>query len=179
MTILFPSNFYTLISPENKDELVEVGNSVDLHENQEFTWGGECNVTKERIKIGKIAQLLIPALQTFFEEIEIPFNVQVEEGWRNTYKKEEFQDVHYHPEADLSAVLFLTENDGEFYFYNRNSVEVSKVWRDSLYLDIKHINASKGDVLFFPSHILHGVSPNRSEFVRRTVSINMRLIPPS
>ena len=117
MTILFPSNFYTLISPENKDELVEVANSADLHENQKFTWGGECNVKKERIKINKIAQSLIPALRSFFEEVGIPFNVKVEEGWRNTYKKEEFQDIHYHPEADLSAVLFLTDTLGEFYFY--------------------------------------------------------------
>ena len=68
---------------------------------------------------------------------------------------------------------------GEFYFYNRISVEVSKVWCDSLYLDIQSINASKGDILFFPSHILHGVSPNKSENERRTVSINMRLIAPS
>ena len=159
--------------------MVEVANSADLHENQKFTWGGECNVKKERIKINKIAQSLIPALRSFFEEVGIPFNVKVEEGWRNTYKKEEFQDIHYHPEADLSAVLFLTDTLGEFYFYNRNSVEVSKVWCDSLYLDIKRINASKGDILFFPSHILHGVSPNKSENERRTVSINMRLIAPS
>ena len=41
--------------------------------------------------------------------------------------------------------------------------------------DTMGIEAEKGDIVFFPSHMIHGVSPHKSDNPRITVSGNITI----
>ena len=38
------------------------------------------------------------------------------------------------------------------------------------------INVQKGEVIFFPGHVLHGVTPHLSDEVRKTIATNISLV---
>ena len=69
------------------------------------------------------------------------------------------------------------ENDAKFYFLNERSRVTSEVWTDlsDTMGDSISIEPERGDILFFPSHMLHGVTPHKSDTPRITVSGNIKL----
>ena len=69
---------------------------------------------------------------------------------------------------------------GEFYFYNRNHIQWSFNWRTLMELSDRFVpTIREGDIMFFPGHMLHGVSPHRSDKVRRTLSFNLDITFPN
>ena len=77
------------------------------------------------------------------------------------------------------APVFL--NDGEdfskFYFWDSNHTAFTKPWIKILtqmkLSNIYYPEVKAGDVLLFPSHMLHGVSPHNSDIIRKTFSFNV------
>ena len=63
------------------------------------------------------------------------------------------------------------------YFINERSRVSPGIWAD-LSSDMQEsmwVDSKRGDILFFPSHMLHGVSPHKSDIPRMTVSGNIEL----
>ena len=46
---VFPQNFYGVITPPNKEELLHHIDNIILTEDQNFSWGSKCIVKRERI----------------------------------------------------------------------------------------------------------------------------------
>ena len=69
------------------------------------------------------------------------------------------------------------ENDAKFYFLNERSRVTSEAWTglSDTMGDSISIEPERGDILFFPSHMLHGVTPHKSDTPRITVSGNIKL----
>ena len=182
---LYLQNFYYIISPPNKKELVDSCINEKLSTDQSFLWKKSCSVETKRIEKERISTLIVPSLQLFLKNFDIKsscMDIQITDIWMNTYKKGDFQEIHDHSDgSDFSAVLFLDDHESDFsnfYFYNRNSVEITNSWRKILYPKGYNItiNPKKGDFLFFPSHILHGVTPHKSHKKRRTISFNFKFL---
>ena len=38
------------------------------------------------------------------------------------------------------------------------------------------VNIQKGEVIFFPGHVLHGVTPNLSDVDRKTIAVNVNIV---
>tara|TARA_Y100001968_G_scaffold69621_1_gene60750 strand:+ start:249 stop:803 length:555 start_codon:yes stop_codon:yes gene_type:complete len=179
--------FFSLITPPNKDELITKAKECELDEDQNFHWGKKCVIKQERLNKSKILPFLIPSyiqFQNDFKEVfHKNFNVEILEAWRNTYFKGYFQEIHDHMSADLSAVLFLNnkiEGSGEFFFYNRHQSELGENW--AFHAAPEHSmnmkpNYRKGDILFFPSYMLHGVTPHKADEIRTTLSFNFSIKP--
>ena len=71
----------------------------------------------------------------------------------------------------MSCVFFKSSGD-EFYFYDRNSINLSRSMKKLLnYGDSYTVRAESGDIMFFPSHMLHGVCPSKT-LERTTMSVN-------
>ena len=43
------------------------------------------------------------------------------------------------------------------------------------YDNTHHVDYEAGEVIFFPGHMLHGVTPHKSDEVRKTFSVNFNL----
>jgi len=64
------------------------------------------------------------------------------------------------------------EGYSQFYFLDRH-VDLSSVWKRVLPLEQTHIpKIEAGDILFFPGHMLHGVSSHKHDNIRKTLSCN-------
>jgi hypothetical protein len=181
---IFPNYFYTIITPPNKEELLDFFKNISHSEDQNFFWGNDCKLLqKTRLDdTESIVNFLSPSLEIFFNDLrtELYYHINILEVWKNTYLKGSFQEIHDHVIGDcnLSLVLFLTENDensSKFYFYNRNSSEISSIWKQTFNYENHFIDYKKGDILFFPSHMMHGVTYHNSEEKRETISINMKV----
>ena len=180
----FYNDFYSIISPENKDEIIEHCHNPELElPKQKFQWGEECLSEKVYLKLTGFTELLKPSIIEVLSEIldgGIPYGFAVEEVWKNTYYRYYHQEQHDHQGYELSFVIFLndfSEDDARFYFYNESSRVCSDIWGDlsSMCPDTMKIEPEKGDILFFPSHMLHGVSPHKSDKPRITVSGNITI----
>ena len=186
---IFPNNFYSLISAPNKEEIFKEFENlkVDRKKSEEVTWNRNCNVKVEVLYPDQVIKFLRPTLDIFFSQFNFSVGVNVDQIWRNTYERGGFQEIHDHSGyGDLSGCLFLEDSrssDGKFYFYNRHGSEVNMVWnkllKSSTFGCIESVNYNlapkAGDVLLFPSYMLHGVTPHNSKKPRRTVSFNIYL----
>ena len=183
MLDVITQNYFSLIDPPNKEDLLSNIENLNLTENQEFSWVDGCSIEVERLDLREdFITLFKPSLSIFFNELELDcrkanLSIYCHEIWRNTYKKGCFQEVHHHTPFHLSGCLFLTdeqEDDGKFFFYNQGYTEVYREWRDLGFSgDRKTIRAERGKLLLFPSYMLHGVSVHKSNNIRKTVSFNL------
>jgi uncharacterized protein (TIGR02466 family) len=116
--------------------------------------------------------------------------LRIESIWMNLYNKGSWQELHHHstPFNNLSFVYFLNYNpqtDGHFFFLNERSSHYSaaglhNVFKLSETLNIGELNpfpVQEGDVIIFPSHLRHGVTMQRANTNRCTLSGNLFILP--
>tara|TARA_Y100000361_G_C11106544_1_gene315149 strand:+ start:57 stop:617 length:561 start_codon:yes stop_codon:yes gene_type:complete len=177
MKYLFESNFYAKYQAPNADELIKKIDTYtdDSIDNAQFTWGDKSCSDKIPLKWQDYMELLTPSVKLFAKEFNVYFNFILNDPWINFYKRGDHQEVHDHHGNHLSS-LFVA-NDGEgfstFYFIDRHSHgmidTVSKVIN---YNPSYNVKLKAGDIMFFPSYLLHGVSPHKSDIIRKTLSFN-------
>ena len=182
----FHNDFYSLVSPKNKNEIVKhcLNPFLELPKDDEnFEWGSECLSEKVGLKPIGFTELLEPYIIQVLNGIideGTPYGFTIEEVWKNTYHRYYHQESHSHTGSDLSFVIFMDdykENDAKFYFLNERSRVTSETWTglSDTMGDSISIEPERGDILFFPSHMLHGVTPHKSDTPRITVSGNIKL----
>ena len=183
ITPLFSNHFFSLITPPNKEKIIEgVKNlRIDKISTSQIEWNKYCSVEVEELYANEIAPLFTPSVRVFLEQIGSASDIEFVSIWRNTYKKGGYQEVHHHmygkENADISACLFFDDfhlDAGKFYFYNRNASEISERWRELFSSTSYTLTPKAYDIIFFPSYMLHGVTVHRLKKPRRTLSFNMR-----
>ena len=175
--IPFQTDFYSYIIPSNKEYLLNLCENSPKVKNQTFLWGSKSVSEKIRINPNGFCDALKPAINEFFTELGATApKINVHEVWKNIYKKGYHQELHYHPGCDLSCVIFLDdykEGQSKFYFSNRHSCEITNMWEKYVNIDSWYMYPERGGVIFFPSHMLHGVTPHNLSRERKTISINI------
>ena len=94
---------------------------------------------------------------------------RVKEWWYNINGKGHWNLPHTHPKCDLALVWYLTDSDGLLYLMNPFP---QRLLEDGLYMPIPAI---KGDIIIFPSDIIHFVKPNPRDVDRICISMNLQL----
>jgi uncharacterized protein (TIGR02466 family) len=181
---IYTQNFYSLITPPNKEELLSEIKNIPLSFEQFFSWKTGCEVETQRLDKNKLQNLITPTLHLFLKNFDFKQSIDIElvEVWKNVYKKGCFQEIHDHADnCDFASVFFMDDwhqDSAQFYFYNRNSTEVTTNWRKILYPNGHNfiVEPKKGDILFFPSYMLHGVTPHKSNKIRTTVAFNFKFL---
>ena len=183
----FLNSFHSFIDPPNEEELLDAIDNAQLHENQEFGWTDGCNVMVERLSLEDINQSILgPSIAQYFDHVgqlstlpTRPFSIKVNDVWRTTYKRGGFQELHDHLPSDVSGVIFLDDDEddfAQFYFHHRHHSDWSEEWRSLFFPESRvYLRGEKGQVLFFPSHMMHGVTPHNSDKLRKTVAFNIKL----
>jgi uncharacterized protein (TIGR02466 family) len=131
----------------------------------------------------------------FFNLIEpvfkqLPFkaqNFQMTEPWMNVYEIGAYQEAHNHAidGNNLAYCYFykLPPNSGAFRFYNEQFRNFTATNLDAT-LMLKELNidewgtvdVKEGDLLVFPSFLIHNVTRNKTAQLRVTVSGNVRVV---
>lgn len=86
-------------------------------------------------------------------------------SWLNVKEPEEVIELHGHPDSTIASTYYITtpEKDGELYYLDTGIVGEHKT-------NIKYIKPSAGDLVFFPSYILHGIKNNGGNSLRVSLS---------
>ena len=182
MNVLFPTTFFLKYKIPNFVELLELHESyVTKESNTDFEWNFYCNVKTSNIPVEEALPVIKPSLDLLSKDIG-SFNFTMFDPWVNTYGKGSYQEVHDHSENDIAAVFFLNQGDnfGEFYIKDRMSPLLSARMKKQLnYMDCvrsSDVNIQKGEVIFFPGHVLHGVTPHLSDVDRKTIAANINIV---
>tara|TARA_Y100000022_G_C13095461_1_gene304327 strand:- start:35 stop:577 length:543 start_codon:yes stop_codon:yes gene_type:complete len=174
---LFNHNFFVKFQAVNKDifieELESLPQTVDNCE-----WSSKCNVSVTNVEADTSFKLLSPNINELSRLLKRNFSYRVHDSWLNTYESGSYQEIHDHIPADISCVFFLNHGKdfSEFYFRERNNADVSHNLRILLgFYDLWTPKVRAGDIIFFPSNLLHGVSQHKSKTQRKTFSSNIHL----
>lgn len=105
-----------------------------------------------------------------------PKRLKLEDSWFNFYEKDHFQYAHSHvgtltSEPCLSGVYFHSTNgkDGDLVFNNVNNQYINSPLHEPFY----PISPKEGDLIIFPSYLVHHVNPNLTEHLRISISFNI------
>jgi hypothetical protein len=160
---------------------------------QPKTWN--CNVQSSWEKFSGSAgpwdewiSIINPIWGEFIETMGTKCNVDVlfKDGWINKYNPGDSQEMHEHcgPDCNLAMVYFHTINDDDgcqFQFCNtEHSSYQMQGLSDVLKIPVFPLSipeVSQGDILIFPSHYYHLVSPHRGTKTRITFSLNFEITP--
>jgi len=104
------------------------------------------------------------------EDVESPYyeNFKVQQWWYNINEKGCWNTPHTHPNSDLALVLYLTDSDGLLSLLNPHAQRQFNRQHAT-------INAKKGDIVIFPSDLMHYVMPNQRDTDRISISMNLQL----
>lgn len=186
--ILFPQEYFYHSNIENVDELKNLRIENDYHAN----WVEGCSVKVDGLYPSDLVVYIFPHLNEFLKGTSIsPIDVELRDAWKNSYSKGDFQETHEHMGMEyygfLSGCIFLDDHEsdfGEFYFYNRNIIGLTPDQK-KLTMEIFKTpylscvpTVKKGDIIIFPSYMMHGVSMHKSEKTRTTISFNLNIIKP-
>jgi len=178
MNTIFPNYFYFKYKAPNYKEIITVlEKETSKVNNLDFTWGDLCEVDKISLDSNKYIQYLTPSLELLCNDLKCNIEFNIKSSWMNLYKRDYYQELHMHVPDELVCVFFM--NDGndfsKFYFYDRNT-DIPFVWTKILNLKLRHfIEYNQGDIIFFPAHLLHGVSKHKSDIIRKTFSCNFTM----
>ncbi len=180
MKELFKNYFYYKYQAPNAQELIDSLSSYteESINNDKFKWGNACIIDRVPLKREDYYNLLRPSLELLMQDFGSKFNYDMYDPWLNFYRKGSFQDIHDHSQNDLACVFFLNDGDGfsNLYFYDRNSISLSRTLKSLLkYRNIHTVDTKSGDIIFFPAHMMHGVTPHNSDVVRKTFVTNFNL----
>ena len=95
---------------------------------------------------------------------------KVTEWWYNINGKGHWNTPHTHPNSDLALILYLTDSDGLL-----SLMTPFPQRRIDRYGDHISVDAKKGDMVIFPSDIIHFVKANEKETDRICISMNLQL----
>ena len=103
--------------------------------------------------------------------------------WAIINKKDSFNISHNHPNCFLSAAYYVKapKDCGSIKFLNPNSVSKERFPKLEQKTEFNQngieISPSEGDLLIFPSYLMHGVNRNQSDEDRIVISANINLYP--
>ena len=191
---IFPTYFYSLITPPNKEELIEslTNAPVDEKHSKTLEWPNSCQIKVESLYPNLVGSVLSKTIDIFLDQLEVEKNdfahIKLSTVWKNTYNKGYFQEIHHHhhgivEKCEISGVVFLTDphrGASRFYFFNKHYAEMTIpllriMEKKNVDCEKRFIIPKVGDVLLFPSYMLHGVTMHEIDQPRTTVAFNISL----
>ena len=103
------------------------------------------------------------------------FKFKVESWWYNINGQGHWNVPHIHAGSDLALVLYVTDSDGLLNLMSPNPMRLQDSEDYGGEGDHMRVNANKGDILIFPSDLVHYVMPNPKEEDRISISMNLQL----
>ena len=176
---IFPRKFYIKFKAPCSQDLREFVQQNHKIKNYRFHWGTKCIVDKSPLDWNAVEEMLVPSIEKLKVALDNNFEYTPFGPWVNSYARGSFQEIHDHRGHDLSCVFFANKNPnfGSFYFFDRDSNSLPRSWDKIMNIPSSHYpNIQSGEIIFFPSDMLHGVTPHKSDEIRKTLSCNFNFI---
>ena len=135
----------------------------------------------------KVCQILGSSIGAVMKTFQADFNDEKIDarftGWINVNPKGGSNVLHSHPGFHWSGVLYIKQPENvdglsgmiEFVNPNQEGRELAKILPKVGFDGITRIRPKVGQIVVFPSYMLHSVYPNKSEEDRITIAFNAGL----
>tara|TARA_B110000285_G_scaffold93724_1_gene107123 strand:+ start:2575 stop:3198 length:624 start_codon:yes stop_codon:yes gene_type:complete len=117
-----------------------------------------------------------------FLDIKDNAEFYIQNSWSNKHLPDDWCQPHYHTGSLISGVYYLDvpENSGDLVFQRMSShvnlfhSTINIEYNNANYIndDLQEINVKNGDILLFPSHVMHKIRPNLSNLPRYSLAFN-------
>lgn len=107
---------------------------------------------------------------------------KIKEGWLNVYNHGDFQEPHFHPGYDFSAVYYtqVPENSGSLVFENPTLAHEMRPIKTTVETELNQTavfyRPVEGQLLIFRSNLRHGVVPHQNQKPRISFAFNISSI---
>lgn len=132
-----------------------------------------------------LAKQIDDAVQHFVHEVlQVNDNVKfgLENSWVNRHAKGEHNTLHWHSNAMLSGVYYVDSAEGAGDIVFQKSHLWNNLFHDTVRMSYKETNIHNtneffitpraGDIVLFPSHLEHMVTPNITDIPRYSLAFN-------
>ena len=128
-------------------------------------------------------EILKPTQDEFLSQIDLKYDAELvcDNIWCNKYVKGDFQEVHNHchPDYNIAMVYFHRCNGSQFHFFDATWTENRTSGLDLIMnvpgKEVLQLEVEQGDVVLFPTHYPHFVSPNMDDDIRITFAGNFKM----
>ena len=103
------------------------------------------------------------------------FKFNVEGWWYNINGQGDWNSPHTHPNVNMALVLYVTDSDGLLTFMNTHPMRLIDDQAYGGAGDYAAMKANKGDIIMFPSDLVHYVLPNPRKEDRISISMNISI----
>lgn len=133
----------------------------------------------KNLELKEIYDFIEESVRKYFLDVYCPpekTKIKITQSWLNYTKKDEFHHKHSHPNSFISGVFYFQtdENLDKIYFYNDRNNQFSlysKEW-NSWNSSSWWFESKQGNLILFPSSLMHSVLPVESEKERISLSFN-------
>lgn len=138
----------------------------------------------EKYNCNFLEQRIIEACKAYLEEIgwaaiaRQDDSIRIRNSWVNFTNISESRTVHVHPGYTISGVYYfrVNEKQGSIYFNNPNPLGMACEFpAGQIFPQTTDIVPDDGDIILFPSWLMHGTRECKSETERVSVAFNVDL----
>lgn len=155
----------------NKELLKELSDIVDnFDEESDVPSLLDCNKPHLQQLIDFKTNVITTVVNQFLPDVQEVVVIPAK-SWVNVNIAGERIELHAHPDTSMACTYYIQAPDdgGNFYYVDTGRVGEHKT-------EIKKISPKTGDMIFFPSYILHGVEMNRGRTrINLTTSFTYKL----
>lgn len=190
LTYWFPTGIYHTSYPTHKKlkevMLPNINENVSFNELTDSWLGNPQNSCKKwnplTIDSNEVKQFKLwveDQVALFSQNYGSVEQYSIEQCWANIYRTGDFQESHYHPGWDFSAVYFIAapEGSGNLIFENPLLPDMRPIKTEKTFdlnCQAAIYKPVEGQLVIFRSNLRHGVYPNRSSNPRISLAFNLK-----
>lgn len=110
------------------------------------------------------------------QQLQMIGRFEVDAIWVNVNFKGDLNVLHMHPDCSLSGCVYLTENNSALTFTDNSILNFWLQGLKSVRSTQYNVQPARGDIIIFPSWLVHGVQPNDEDQPRVSISFNAQHI---
>ena len=172
-TAVYHANIPNISSPNPKHFKRDVLGGVNS--GNEFTTNYHVLDSKQYKPLKKVIQTHIDNYVKNIINPSTEFKVEITLSHINWIPKEGFHHIHDHPNSFLSGVFYFDVDTDDGLNFHKREHNFFRIYPKEWNYYNSHlwtIKVNKGDLLIFPSHLLHSVSNVKMEQKRCTLAFN-------
>ena len=174
---LFPTTLYSAEYKSNMEEEKKFVNNLEYIKNGVGNKKSKDTYILNRPELNKINTFIKGHLKNFLENgIKVKNDLIVTQSWVNKNEPGTGHSTHLHPNSIVSGTFCLRQNSTmpPTQYYNRYIPLIKVQMESQNSMNAEHISVPMvpGDLILFPSDIMHSVSVNVSNETRYSLSFN-------
>ena len=176
---VFPTTMFVSKYPDPYDEEFEYIEKLPFR--QEGSYNGNCKTEDSYIlehkELSKIKTWIKEKIKKYAKDvISTETDLIITNSWANRNEPGAGHPTHHHQNSIISGIFYLnvTSSMPPTQFYNRYlpMIQLQRFTHNSMNAEYVDAPMTNGDLIMFPSDIMHSVNINQQNDIRYTLSFN-------